>query len=56
MLSLSEGLGAGERDVRKRAGEGDVEMSAVRPAVVVHPRELKGLLHICTFIAQGLTI
>ena len=31
-----------------------MERSAVRPAVLVHPRDLKDLLLICTVIAQGL--
>ncbi|CAB1319869.1 unnamed protein product [Coregonus sp. 'balchen'] len=53
LRSLSEGLGAGERDDRRAAGEVAVEMSAVRPAVLVHPRDLKDLLLICTVIAQG---
>ncbi|XP_041757125.1 Fanconi anemia group G protein [Coregonus clupeaformis] len=53
LRSLSEGLGAGERDDRRAAGEVAMEMSAVRPAVLVHPRDLKDLLLICTVIAQG---
>ncbi|XP_036835802.1 Fanconi anemia group G protein isoform X2 [Oncorhynchus mykiss] len=44
LQSLSEGLGAVEVAV---------ERSAVRPAVLVHPRDLKDLLLICTVIAQG---
>ncbi|KAJ8005696.1 hypothetical protein DPEC_G00120600 [Dallia pectoralis] len=48
LLSLSDRL-----DDTRRTGEQGLEMSAVRPALVIHPRELKDLLHICTVIAQG---
>ncbi|XP_019907779.2 Fanconi anemia group G protein isoform X2 [Esox lucius] len=53
LLSLFEGLGLDERDDTRKAGEEGLETSAVRPALVIHPRELKDLLHICTVIAQG---
>ncbi|KAL0979308.1 hypothetical protein UPYG_G00183470 [Umbra pygmaea] len=52
LLSLCETLEE-EQDDRRKAVEGGVERSAVSPALVMNPRELKDSLHICTVIAQA---